>query len=101
MADEDGFLDRLKREAFGKLADNAKVENVGSGISQTTKITVGLAKYVDGGDLKQPAWSENRIMIEQLYTPIFQRSRTCPRARQDSVLPSRAGRGLFSQLAGA
>lgn len=78
MADEDDLLDRLKKEAFGKFADDVKVEEVGSGISQTTTFTVNLAKCVDGRDLKQPAWSENQALIEKLFTPIFQRSRTCP-----------------------
>ena len=78
MADDDGPLDRLKREAFGKLADVAKDENVGSGISLTSRMSVDLVAYADGNELNQMAWTENPALIAQLFTPIFQRSRICP-----------------------
>ena len=78
MADDENRFDRLKREAFGKHADEAKVENVGSGISQTSRISLDLVAYANEKDLTQPAWTETPAMIAQLFTPIFQRSRICP-----------------------
>ena len=78
MADDEDRFDRLKKETFGKHADEAKVENAGSGLSETSQISVALVAHADGKDLTQPKWTENPAMIEHLFTPIFERSRLCP-----------------------
>lgn len=78
MDDDDDRYDRLKREAFGKLADRAKEESVGSGISKTTRFSVDRVSFAAVSDLEKPAWSQNREMIDRLFTPIFRRSHECP-----------------------
>lgn len=95
MADDDGLLDRLKREAFGKLADDAKVENVGSGTSLTSRMSVDLVAYADGNELNQMAWTENPALIMQLFTPIFQRSPICPGRDKTQCCQSGPGEACF------
>ena len=95
MADEEDRLDRLKRGAFGRLADEAKVTSVGSGLSQTTSIAVDLVTHADGRELKQPAWSETPAMIEQLFTPIFQRTGICPGRDQPQCCQASPGKACF------
>ena len=78
MDDDDDRYDRLKREAFGEFADQAKEESVGSGISKTTRFSVDRVSLAAVRDFKQPAWSQNREMIERRFTAIFRRSHECP-----------------------
>ena len=95
MADDENRFDRLKREAFGKNADEAKVENVGSGISQTSRISLDLLAYANEKDLTQPAWTETPAMIAQLFTPIFQRTRICPGRDKAQCCQAGPGQACF------
>ena len=77
MTDDD-MIERVKRDAFGDKADLANSKVVGSGISETARISV---KALDApellADMPQP-WAENREMIKSLFTPFFDRSFHCP-----------------------
>lgn len=77
MADKGDSIDRLKGEFFGELADQAKSDIVGSGISQTSRVSIELARHVEKKAMR-PAWTENPEMVMQLFTPIFERSHICP-----------------------
>ena len=78
MADEIDPIEQAKRAVFGDRADLAKVTTVGSGISQTSRVSVDLLANLDWLNLMTEPWVANRDMVVQLFTPIFERSRRCP-----------------------
>ena len=58
-------------------ADLAEMTVVGSGISETKRVSA-VYHGPRGHEGTPPAWIENRDMVVELFTPIFQRSLQCP-----------------------
>ena len=78
MADEENLPTKLIEELMAAHLGEARTEIAGSGISETRKVSADLAPRLFSARLAQQPWRENREMIEQLFTPIFQRSWACP-----------------------
>ena len=78
MPENDTPIERAKREAFGAKAHQAFVEQVGSGISETTRISLIILHDLERLKHMPAPWTENRDMIVALFTPIFERSWQCP-----------------------
>jgi hypothetical protein len=78
MSDNDDLIEQAKHNAFGDLAHRSKPRVVGSGISETTKISLDVREDPSRINQMPAPWTENRAMIVQLFEDILQRSRTCP-----------------------
>lgn len=78
MADEENLPTKLIEEPMAAHLGEARTKIAGSGISETRKVSADLAPRLFSARLAQQPWRENRDMIEQLFTPIFQRSWACP-----------------------
>ena len=78
MADEENLPTKLIEEPMAAYVGETRIEITGSGISETKKVSAKLAPQLFSVWLTQQPWRENREMIEQLFTPIYQRSGACP-----------------------
>jgi hypothetical protein len=75
---EDERIEWAKREMFGDKVDLARHQIVGSTISETLRISLPVLADPDRLANLPPPWTENRDMIVRLFSPILDRSRTCP-----------------------
>jgi hypothetical protein len=77
MTSDNNLINRAMRDAFGDKVDLAEYKSVGSGVSETIRMSLNM---FDGlGAIEQlPPWLENRGMVVRLFTAIFERSFLCP-----------------------
>lgn len=78
MRKNDDQLHRIKREAFGKMADRAEIRVVGSGVSAVKRVALNLEEDPAHFFQRASPWTENRNMIVTLFADTFQRSLQCP-----------------------
>ena len=95
MADEENLPTELIQDLIVVCVGEAKAEVIGSGISQTTKVSADLKPQLFGLVLAQQPWTENPAMIAQLFTPIFQRSPICPGRDKTQCCQARPGDACF------
>ena len=82
MADKDDLIQQAKPEAFGEHADKAIIQQVGSGISETQRISLDLLANPALLNKMPAPWTENRAMIVKLFEKVLQHSHICPGAAQ-------------------
>ena len=78
MADDVPRLEQAEVAQFNDHAENSRLEVIGSGISQSTRISFDLLANPELLGTLPPPWVANRAMIVKLFTPIFERSFQCP-----------------------
>lgn len=93
MTSDDDRTSRAKRKAFGEKADLAMVKVVGSGISETTNLSLNIINDRDSIECPPAPWTENREMIIERFNPIFERSRQCPGRASAQCCKQRDGEG--------
>lgn len=95
MSESSDPIVSAKREAFGDKADLASVNTVGSGVSESTRMSLNL--FHDPGLLEglPTPWTENRDMIMRLFGPIFERSPQCPGRERAQCCQANQGQACF------
>lgn len=77
MTDEEQIA-RAKRDGFGDKADLVKTKVVGSGISETTTVSLNLIDHPELLDRMPAPWTENPDMVVRLFDPVLKSSYKCP-----------------------
>lgn len=77
MTNGEDYGDDAERMGGHDLTQLGESE-VGSGISLTKRASLDLLSGRDILEAVLPPWAENRALIVELFTPIFQRSNQCP-----------------------
>ncbi len=95
MPEIDDQMEQAKREMFGNMADKVMVQQVGSGISETTRFSLNIFNDPELLANMPAPWTENRDMIVKLFTPIFERSWTCPGKNRVQCCHAEAGQACF------
>lgn len=89
-------IERLKRAVFGDKAELARVETIGSGVSEFTRITLPvLAAPELVNRPTPPPWAEYCAMIARQIEPILGQARTCPGMMHPACCHAEPGRACF------
>ena len=87
--------------SYGNLAvleddpSPGEVTVVGSGISETKRVSWSVADGRNRLDAMLPPWVENREMIVSLFTPAFERSFCCPGRQSEQCCQANDGDACF------
>lgn len=95
MTDEEDLAKGFLLAAFGDTFKDPDEKVVGSGISETTRISIRGVEAVARLTNPPPPWSENRQMVVELFSPIFDRSHQCPGREMPQCCQAGTGQSCF------
>lgn len=95
MADDIVRIEQAMSAQFGDKLEKANVEVIGSGVSQTTRVSLDLLANPELLGAMPAAWLANRAMIVRLFTPIYERSFQCPGRENQQCCQAVSGQLCF------
>ena len=95
MTDEQDLAKGFLLAAFGDTVKDPDGKVVGSGISETTRISIRGVEAVARLTNPPPPWFENRQMVVALFSPIFDRSHQCPGREMPQCCQADTGQSCF------